>query len=339
MPARNRHLVVDLHCHIAVPEADTMAREAGVALPQAFATEASRVESAAAMARIRPALTGIEQRLCDMDATGVDVQAISPFPGQYYYEAPAELGRDLARRVNEGVAAAVATRPDRLVGMGTVPLQCPEFAIAELRHCVRNLDLRGIEINTNVAGRELSDPAFAGFFAAAEELGTMLFLHPTGYTHGDRLCDFMLNTIIGAPFDTTVTLSQLIFSGLFETYPDLHVCAAHGGGFLPAYWGRLDRAYATRADCRAHITRAPSTYLRQIWADTLVFDKAELEALVLAHGADRLCMGTDYPFELGEPDPVGFHDSLGESARERILGGNAADLLGLVAVHSPPRAS
>lgn len=284
------------------------------------------------MACIRPALTGVEQRLRDMDRTGVDVQAISAFPGQYHYEAEAELGRELSRTVNDGVADAVAQAPDRLVGMGVVPLQSPELAIAEMRRCVKVLDLRGIEINSNVLGRELSEPAFRPFFAAAEDLGVLLFIHPVGYSQGERLCDFMLNTLIGAPFDATVAVSHLIFGGVLDRFPGLRLCVAHGGGFLPAYWGRLDKAHALRADCRAHIGRPPSSYLRQIWADTLVFDPVELDALVHTHGADRLCMGTDYPFELGEPDPIGFHRELDEQAREKILGGNAAGLLGLTIV-------
>ena len=122
-----------------------------------------------------------------MDALGVDVQAVSPSPGQYYYFAPPELGRDTARIVNDGIAAAVAKHPGRLVGMGTVPLQNTGMAIAEMRRCVRDLDLRGIEVNSNVNGRELAEDDFRPFFAAAEELGILIFMHPLGFTHGQRL--------------------------------------------------------------------------------------------------------------------------------------------------------
>lgn len=327
---RGRHLVVDLHCHILIEPAERLAREAGVPAPPSFASPASRAASAASLVAVRPQLTDLALRLRDMDMRGVDIQALSPVPAHFCYEAEPGVGRDITRAVNEGIAAAVSRHPDRLVGMGTVPLQSVELAVAEMRRCVGELGFRGIEIATNVRGEELSDPKYRPFFAAAEELGIVLFLHATGYSHGERLCDFLLNTVIGAPFDATVALSQLIFSGTLARHPGLKLCVAHGGGFLPGYWGRLDRAYQIRADCRAHIDEPPSAYLRRVWADTLVFDPAELAALVAAHGADRLCMGTDYPFELGEADPLAFHAGLAPAEQARILGGNAAELLGLI---------
>ena len=270
-----------------------------------------------------------------MDALGVDVQAISPSPGQYYYFAPPEVGRDAARAINDGIAAAVASHSDRFVGMGTVPLQNTQMAIEEMRRCVKDLDLRGIEINSHVNGRELAENEFRPFFAAAEELGVLLFLHPLGFTHGQRLSEHYLNNIIGNPIESTIALSHLIFGGVLDALPRLKLCVAHGGGYLPGYWGRMDHAFRAREDCRQHIAREPSSYMRQIWLDTLVFDKDELDFLVRTHGADKLCLGTDYPFDMAEPDPVGFHDRLDEEVKAKILGLNAAELLGLaVPAHS-----
>ena len=328
---RGKHLVVDIHCHLGIPAAEGLIRSQipDPPNPLAFMSDASKQVNGKLFAAIGPKLNGVDQRLADMDALGIDVQAISPSPGQYYYFAPPELGRQAARLVNDGMAEVVARHPDKLVGMGTVPLQDVGMAVAEMRRCVTELDLRGIEISSHVDGRELADPEFRPFFAAAEELGVLVFMHPLGFTHGQRLADHYLDNIIGNPIESTIALSHLIFGGVLDAHPGLKLCVAHGGGYLPGYWGRMDHAYRARADCRQHISREPSSYMRQVWLDTLVFDQDQLDSLVRTHGADRLCLGTDYPFDMAEPDPLGFHQRLDAGAEARILGLNAADLLGL----------
>lgn len=329
--ARGRFLVVDIHCHLGVPAAEEKVRAAipdfKVQMP--FSSPASDAVTGRMFAKISAALNGVAQRIADMDRLGVDIQALSPNPGQYFYFTEPDLGREVARTINDGVASAVALHPDRLIGMGTVPLQAPELAVAELRRCVNELGFRGIEISSNVNGRELSDPEFRPFFAAAEELGVLVFLHPLGFTQGQRLSEHYLNNIIGNPLESTIALSHLIFGGVLDAYPGLKLCVAHGGGYLPGYWGRMDHAFRAREDCRQHISHPPSSYLRRVWLDTLVFDKDQLDNLVRTHGPDRLCMGTDYPFDMAEPDPVGFHEHLDEQTRAKILGLNAAGLLGL----------
>ena len=329
--ARGAELVVDIHCHLNVPAAEARIRAEVTNPPDplAFSSPATQAVNAKLFAEIGPKLNGVDQRIADMDALGVDVQAISPSPGQYYYFAPPELGREGARIVNEGIAEAVARHPDRLVGMGSVPLQNVEMAIAEMRRCVGELGLRGIEINANVNGRELAEAEFRPFFAAAEELGVLLFLHPLGFTHGQRLSEHYLNNVLGNPVESTVALGHLIFGGVLDAYPGLKLCVAHGGGYLPGYWGRMDHAWRAREDCRQNISRPPSSYLRQVWLDTLVFDRDQLDSLLRTHGADRLCLGTDYPFDMAEPDPISFHERLAGDARAKVLGLNAAELLGL----------
>jgi aminocarboxymuconate-semialdehyde decarboxylase len=330
---RGKHLVVDLHCHLNVAAAENLVRSqiANPSDPMAFMSDASKATNARMFGAIASKLNGVDERLIDMDRLGVDVQVISPSPGQYYYFAPPEVGRDAARLVNDGVATAVAKEPARLVGMGSVPLQNVEMAIAEMRRCVSDLGLRGIEIGSNVAGRELVSEDLRKFFAAAEELDVLLFLHPLGFSHGQRLAEHYLDNIIGNPLESTIALSHLIFGGVLDCHPRLKLCVAHGGGYLPAYWGRMDHAYHAREDCRKHISRKPSSYLRQVWLDTLVFDREQLDGLIRCHGFEKLCLGTDYPFDMAEPDPLGFHDHLPEDAKARILGLNAAELLGLTA--------
>ena len=329
---RGKHLIVDIHCHLSVPTAEALIRSEieNPPNPLAFTSAASNAVNAKLFAQIGPKLNGVDARIEDMDRLGVDVQAISPSPGQYYYFAPPELGRAAARLVNDGVAGAVAKHPDRLVGMGSVPLQNVEMAIEEMKRCVKDLGFRGIEISSNVNGRELAEDEYRPFFAAAEELGVLLFLHPLGFTHGQRLAEHYLDNILGNPFESAIALSHLIFGGVLDAYPGLKLCVAHGGGFLPGYWGRMDHAFRAREDCRQYISREPSSYLRQVWLDTLVFDRDELDSLVRTHGADKLCLGTDYPFDMSEPDPVGFHERLDDETARKILGGNAAELLNLV---------
>lgn len=327
-----RHKVIDIHCHLAIPAADVMMRPhqdpAAISI-NSFSSPASDEVNRRQFAQIGRKLSSIDEHIADMDATGVDIQAISPSPGQYYYWAEPELGLKAARMVNDGMAEAVARHPDRLVGMGAVPLQSPELAVRELTRLTRELDLRGVEISSNVNGRELADPEFRPFFAAAEELGVLVFMHPLGFTHGQRLSEHYFNNLIGNPLELTIAVGHLIFGGVLDDHPGLKLCVAHGGGYLPGYIGRMDHAFRAREDCRQHIRHEPSAYLRQLYFDTLVFDRLELKHLVEAYGADHLMMGTDYPFDMSEPDPVGFHAELSETDREKILGGTAARLLGL----------
>lgn len=330
MSRRGTTKVIDIHAHLAVPAADALLRpHAGPAPAMGFSSPQSDAVNRELFARIGKKLTSIDERLVEMDEAGIDVQALSPLPGQTIYVVPPDVGRDAARLTNDGIAAAVARHPDRFVGMGVVPLQAPELAIAEMKRCTKQLGLRGIEISSHVNGRELSDSDFRPVFAAAEEMGILLFLHPLGFTHGERLRDHYLNNLLGNPIDSTIAVAHLIFDGVLEQLPGLKLCVAHGGGYAASYWGRLDHAWRARADCRQHIPRPPSQYLRRLYFDTLVFDKAQLRFLIESHGADHLCLGTDYPFDMSEPDPVGFHAELAESDRNKVLGATAAALLGL----------
>ena len=331
--ARGTHLVVDIHCHLGIPAADAIVQTRYPGPPPGIndftngkTDEVNRTQFAA----IGRTLVTLDTRLADMDRLGIDVQALSPSPGQYFYFTDPETGRAAARVVNDGMAEAVAQHPDRFVGMGTVPLQDVGMAIAEMRRCVTDLDLRGIEISSNVAGRDLHAPELRPFFAAAEELGILLFLHPLGFTHAERMRDYYFNNLIGNPLESTLAIGHLIFGGVLDDFPGLKICVAHGGGYLPGYWGRVDHGWRVRPDCSEHCLHPPSTYLRKLWLDTLVFDPDQLDMLVRTHGADRLCLGTDYPFDMSEPDPLGFVSRLDDSQRQKIVGHNAAELLGLI---------
>ena len=330
--ARGRHLVVDIHCHLSVAAAAAFVGKTHPVLPPAlarFSSTKSNEVNAKQFAAIGQKLNALDVRLADMDRLGIDVQAVSPNPAQLFYHVDAETGREGARLTNDGIAEAVARCADRFVGMGTVPLQNAEMAVAEMKRCVRELDLRGIEISSNVNGRDFHAPELRPFWAAAEELGVLIFIHPLGFTHAERMSEYYFNNLIGNPLEATLALGHLIFGGVLDRYSGLRICVAHGGGYIPGYWGRMDHGWRARADCNEHCEREPSSYLRRVWLDTLVFDRDQLDALVRTHGSDKLCLGTDYPFDMGEPDPIGFHSGLSDVDQAKILGLNAAELLGL----------
>ncbi|MFL5054411.1 MAG: amidohydrolase family protein, partial [Microvirga sp.] len=201
----------------------------------------------------------------------------------------------------------------------------------ELERLMGKLGFKGVQILTNIAGKELSDPAFAPFWARAEALGALVVIHPNGFTHAERLRRFYFNNVIGNPLETTIALHYLIFDGVLERHPDLKILAVHGGGYLGAYWGRIDHAWGTRSDCRADLPNPPTSYLRKVYFDTVVFTPGQLRALVDTFGADHVLMGTDYPFDMMDSDPVGHVMSAGvdDATAAKIVGGNAKRLLGL----------
>jgi aminocarboxymuconate-semialdehyde decarboxylase len=205
-------------------------------------------------------------------------------------------------------------------------------AAKELERCMSKLGFKGVEILTNVAGKELSDPAFAPFWKKAGELGALVIIHPNGFTEGRRLSRFYFNNIIGNPFDTTLALHYLIFDGVLERHPNLKILAVHGGGYLGTYSGRIDHAWGARSDCQANLPKPPTSYLKQVYVDTVVFTPHQLKALVDLFGVDHIIMGTDYPFDMLEYDPIGHINSVesfDDTTRAKLVGGNLKTLVGL----------
>ena len=221
-----------------------------------------------------------EQRIADMDLMGIDIQAISPAPRQTYYGADADLGLAVSREINDFIAEICAKHPDRFVGLGTVPFQAPELAVAELDRIHRSHGFRGIEIMTHVAGEDLSGERFRKIFARCEELGLLVFMHSDGFTEARRFHDHYFANVIGNPLDTTVALHHLIFGGVLQDFPNLKLVASHGGGYLPAYPGRIDHAAAARPDTCTCLRHMPSTYLKRLYFDALVYTHHQLDFLV-----------------------------------------------------------
>jgi aminocarboxymuconate-semialdehyde decarboxylase len=324
--SRRPQRTVDVHAHVLVPEIEAIVH-GHPAVPRTVPGEV--------MAR----LTGVGRRLTDMDAAGVDVQVLSLSPLQYHYRAGADLAMAVCRAAADGVAEVVAAAPDRLCGLGLVPLQHPELCVAALDQALGR-GLLGVEISS-YAPRwgegpengtiELSDPALEPFWEHAAVTGAVILLHPIGCTLDARLGRFFLSNTVGQPVENAVALSHLIFSGVLDRHPGLRLIAAHGGGYLPTYLGRSDHAWRVRPEART-CAEPPSTYLRRLWFDSLVHSPEALRALVGVVGADRVLLGSDYPFDMGVPDPVeGVRAAgLGDIGTGLVLGRNA-DALALVA--------
>jgi aminocarboxymuconate-semialdehyde decarboxylase len=329
-----RTLSVDLHCHVHTPAAADLAKQTSVPSPDLIARHGSQRTADRQRdqdVEIHAQLTSVERRLADMDKMGIDVQAISTSPAQYYYRIEPDLCRQTSRIVNERLAEIVAGHPDRFVALGTVPMQDPELAVAELEYCMRKLGFRGLELGTNVRRVELGDMRYDRFFAKAEELGAVVFLHPSGFTDTTRLGPHFLTNVIGNPLDTTVALAHIVYGGVLERHPGLKFVAAHGGGYMGHYPARMDHAYKVRPECHDFIKRPPSYYMKKIYYDTMVFSHAQLEHLVNLWGAGHVVIGTDYPYDMGWYKPVDFVNGakLTRAQKDAIIGGNGAKLLGL----------
>ncbi len=232
---RGKHLRIDIHCHYLNPAVSAKVAPLNPAQYEPsveFANALTREVNVKQMRDRGPKLSTIETRLKDMDRMGIDLQAISPAPNQTYYWTEPELGAELSRLVNDRLAEIVATWPDRFVALGTVPLQNVDLALVELERCVKQLGLRGVEINPSVNGMDLTDPRLnlEKFFARAQAFDVVIFMHPIGFTQGERLVDHYFNNVIGNPMETTIAASHLIFDGVMQRNPKLKVVLPHAGG-------------------------------------------------------------------------------------------------------------
>ena len=326
---------IDIHSHVAVPQAAAFVKPRldPTTIPLAhFADALTKALSQKQDADVASRITGYDRRLADLDAMGIDLQLVLPPPNQCYYTVPLDIAVKAAQMVNDGLAEYVAKKPDRFLALGSVPLVDGAEAASELERCMKTLGMKGAEILTNVAGRELSHPAHAPFWKKAEELDALIIIHPNGFTDAKRLTRFYFNNVIGNPLETAIALHYLIFDGVLERHPNLKILAVHGGGYLPAYSGRIDHAWGARSDSHGGLPQPPTFYLKKIYVDTVVFTPHQLLALVQLFGADRVIMGTDYPFDMAEYDPIGHVVSVREldaSQIAGIAGGNAKRLLGL----------
>ena len=314
---------VDVHAHCAVPAANALLRRQA---PAPTGDQASLLTLDA---------EPLAQRLAAMDAQGVDTAILSINPN--WYDVERELAAKVIAVQNEAMAGFCAAHPDRFAAFASVALQFPDLAAQQLEHGMKTLGLRGVAIGGSVAGKELADPMFHPFWAKAEALGAVVFIHPQPAATPDlgaRLRgNGLLTNVIGNPLETTIALSHLIFEGTLDQFPGLKICAAHGGGYLPSYMNRSDHGCVTfPTQCKAGVPKEhPTTYVKRMYYDSLVFTPEALRHLVAEVGANHIVMGTDYPYPWVEApvDHVLATPGLGDVEREAILGKTAMQLLGI----------
>jgi aminocarboxymuconate-semialdehyde decarboxylase len=324
---------IDLHCHFVPPSLLDLIRADGAA-HSIVATEDGRVSFAGREETqpVPPGMTDLGERLGWMDAEGIDVQVLSAWMDFCAYQLDPKDGAWLARALNELTVEAISAYPDRFLAMAAVPLQAPEIAAEELRYAVESLGMVAVEIGTKVADAELDEPSLEPFWQAAEDLDTLVLVHPPFRSVGfDRLRRYFLDNIVSNPAEETIAAAHLIFGGVLERHPSLRVCLTHGGGYLPYQIGRGDRGFEARAAVTAvNLSEAPSSFLGRFYYDTIVHGPEALRFLVRRVGAGRVVLGSDYPFPMGDPHPVSSVSGAGLSQGEveAILGGNAPAAIG-----------
>jgi aminocarboxymuconate-semialdehyde decarboxylase len=272
-----------------------------------------------------------ERRIEEMDRAGVTVQVLSTVPVMFSYWTKAEDGAEVAKFLNNDIADVVTEFPLRFVGLGTVPLNQTDLAIRELERCKQN-GLIGVEIGTNVNQLNLGEPQFFDFFAACEELGMAVFVHPWDMMGEKDMQKYWLPWLVGMPAEVSRAICSLIFSGVIERLPRLRICFAHGGGAFPATIGRIEHGFNVRPDlCAIDNAHSPRKYLGRLYFDSLVHEAAKLDYLVKLVGADQIMLGSDYPFPLGEHEPGKLIRSCGyeEEIESMLLYGAALNWLAL----------
>ena len=281
-----------------------------------------------------------EQRIADMDAQGTDVQVVSIHTPFFGYHLDAAEGRQLARDVNDEIAAMTRRWPERLAGLATLPVQDVGAAVNELERAVRELGLKGAELDTVVNGDNWDEPRFLPIFKAAEALGAVLFFHPQPYENlmVARITRYGLPNSLGVITEDAIVGAVLIYGGILDACPDLKVCIAHGAGPLCFGMGRLDHGWQVRPEARQRLHRPPSAYLSRLYYDCLTSSERALRFLIDQVGIDRIVLGSDWPFVPWDPSPAGWVQglkSLSQEEKDKILWRNLESLLNIAPSASP----
>ena len=328
-------MIIDLHSHYIPPAYLELVREEGNPYGRHVTKLPTGEPALFGDNRLIPLLEGFHDvavKIKDMKKQGVEKQVVSPPPFLFQYDLPDSLGAEMARLLNDEAHDLERSRPGSFVAMATVPLQNPEAAAAELDRVVTKLGMRSVEIGASAGERELDDPALSPFWETAERLGALVLIHPIRPPGRERMGDYYLFNLIGFLVETTLAAARMIFSGTLEKYPGLKLCLSHAGGMALWIQGRFDHGLRALPACQGIIERPPSEYLKRMYFDTITHSSEALRYVIEKVGADRIMLGTDYPFAVADFDPVGTVDAipeLTEDERVMMVGGTAAGLLGL----------
>ncbi|KAI9189967.1 hypothetical protein H9P43_001400 [Blastocladiella emersonii ATCC 22665] len=338
-----RRLKIDLHTHILPERWPDLKRKYGygewVQLDHSDPTlvpgkEADMMQGGKFFRRVQCNCWSPEARIAECDATTVDVQVLSTVPVMFAYWAKPEDTLDLARYLNDHIAQCVAEDPKRFVGLGTIPLQAPDLAVAEMKRCVQELGLRGIQIGSHIGEWNLDAPELDAVWRAAEELGVAIFVHPwnDAWETPARQKPYWGAWLVGMPCETTQAICSVTMGGVLDRFPKLKMCFAHGGGSFLATLGRIDHGFNVRPDlCATRVKHPPSHYLDRIYIDSLVHDLDTLKFVINKIGHDHIMLGSDYPFPLGEhhPGKMVEESDLPDETKDAILWKTASEFLGL----------
>lgn len=332
-----RYPRIDVHTHILPEHIPDLAARYGygswIRLEHHCSCKAKMYKGSEFFREIEENCYRTDPRIKECDDLNVDVQVLSTVPVMFNYQAKPEDTLDLAMFLNDHIASICKKHPERFIGLGTVPMQEPELAIKEMRRCINELGMVGIQIGTHINTWTLAEPKLFPVFQEAERLGCCIFIHPWDMVGGDLMKKYWLPWLVGMPMETCWAICSLIFGGVFEKLPNLRVCFAHGGGSFPGTIGRIQHGFEARPDlCAIDCKTPPRDFLGRFWVDSLVHDTGAFSTLLSLVGPDKIVLGTDYPFPLGELIPGQLVESQADltvEVREKILWKNALSFLGL----------
>ncbi len=332
-------LKIDIHTHILPPEIPKFKDIFGYGgfielIHKPSCCDADMVlDSGKFFRKVEPNCFDPQARLEDCKKHNVDIQVLSTVPVMFSYWTKPKDGLYVAQYINNHLAEVVAQTPKKFIALGTLPMQSVELSIKEARRCVNELKMPGFEIGTHINNKNLSHPDFFPLYEALEDMGAALFIHPWEMMGQSDMPDYWLPWLVGMPAESARAISSLIFGGVFEKFPKLRVAIAHGGGAFPYTIGRIQHGHDVRPDlCAVDCKTPPRDFLGHFYVDSLVHDERALKYLIDTIGVNKICLGTDYPFPLGELEPGKLIESstwLDDKARKALFSGSALEWLNL----------